>query len=71
MGGIFKSIFSSPEPKTVVQYEPTSTTDSEDADIRARQQRANQSGYSNITTSNRGLLNQINEVPRRKNLLGE
>ena len=69
MGGIFKSIFSSPKPETIIQSGSSTAVD--DEEIKARQRRSNQSEYSNITTSNRGLLNQVEEIPRRKNLLGE
>ena len=80
MGGIVKSVLGggSSSPQIIVQEivpaaetsESATSTKSQDAD-EIRRRAVNASGYSNISTSGRGVLETVPELPKRKTLLGE
>jgi hypothetical protein len=73
MGGIVKSVFGggSSEPQIIIQEAaPAEKNITENAD-EIRRRAVNASGYSNINTSTKGVLETIPELPKRKTLLGE
>ena len=84
MGGIAKTIFgdgfsSQPQiivreivPAETVNVSDTTTTSVKDKNPDEIRRRAvNASGYSNISTSSKGVLETVPELPKRKTLLGE
>ena len=82
MGGIAKTILGGggSQPQVIIQeVVPVETveTDKPTTDIKnqntdeIRRRAVNASGYSNINTSNKGVLESVPELPARKTLLGE
>lgn len=62
-------------PKVVIQQVPATEEKKEKStnedDDNKKKRAINASGYSNIRTSHKGVLDSIDELPKRKTLLGE
>ena len=81
MGGITKTIFGggNAAPQIIVrEIMPVETESSAGANStknqstdEIRRRAVNASGYSNINTSSKGVLEPVPELPKRKTLLGE